>query len=173
MEPTEQHEVPATEPAEPPARSPRVPLRSWAPQTFGLAGLALVAIGAQALTIEASLPRTEDDLTGTNLMAALKDLPGGTSELPGPPVPTREVDGFDPTAEPETEVASAAVGGGGVTASGTGTGGHIGYMGPISGALNTNLEGVGPVFGPQWERKPLPGVIPGVLGSGQANAALP
>lgn len=42
----------------------------------------------------------------------------------------------------------------------TGGAGPIGYLGPIAGPLNADAGG-GPVFGPGWDRKPLPNIVAG------------
>lgn len=80
-------------------------------------------------------------------------------EPAGPPRPA-------PALGIPTTLASAAgalqpVPGTSATGPGTSTGprGRIGYMGPITGPLNTNLSGVGPVRGPIWTGAPLPNVL--------------
>jgi hypothetical protein len=96
----------------------------------------------------------------------------------GPPAPARPAPDLPQMAEAIPFFPSGR-GLTGITPSGSGKRGGIGYFGPVAGPLNTDLSGAQVVRGPIWTGKPLPAIGSGLLSPqgesepGAAGPALP
>lgn len=140
--------------------------RGWA---AGASLMGALFCGAAGLTLQAQ----RNPLLDAAANPAPAELPGVVSPdqdrlalLPGP----RFVGPPKPATPPDLQKLAGAApffptgpGLTGIAPSGSGLRGGIGYFGPVSGPLNTDLSGVQVVRGPIWTGKPLPAVGGGFL----------